>query len=143
MRRKILQSFANNICHMLVGWRMHDDLEIIGNLPNGELSVNVIEGAAKHDQAGSLDLYIAKELQAWFLQELTTSGIPAEKIVSAEVKASVRTDRVDNKHKKVLAFVFEITSRIKTDERAYVGSLNETHEWHQMPQKALPAYHKQ
>jgi len=131
MRRKVLQGYANTLCQMLVGWRMGDDLEAMADLPDGELSVNVLGGNATHSQAGPVDLWMAKELQVWFLERLKASSIPPEEIKSATVKATITTSRIPTNRKKIVSFDFALESTIETNERAYIGQLNEVHRWHQ------------
>jgi len=55
MRRKRLQEFANNLCHMLVGWRMHDDLEKLADLGNGDLTIDLLSGRTQHTTTGELN----------------------------------------------------------------------------------------
>ena len=123
MRRKILQDYANTLCPMLVGWRMGEDLEAIADFSDGELSINVLEGTAVHSQAGSIELGITKELQAWFLDRLKVSNIPPEEIKLATVKAGIKTDRLATIRKKIVSFDFTLQSAIETNERAYIGKL--------------------
>ena len=56
MRRKILQHYANTVCHMFVGWRMGNDLETLSELPSGKIKVDLLNGSAIHDQVGNIDL---------------------------------------------------------------------------------------
>ncbi len=131
MRRKILQDYANTLCAMLVGWRMGEDLEVIADLPDGELLVNVLNGVATHSLAGVIELGVAKELQAWFFNRLKVSNIPSEVIKLATVKAGIKTDRIATNRKKIVSFDFTLQSAIETDERSYLGKLKEVHSWHQ------------
>eukprot|EP00456_Euglypha_rotunda_P079837 TRINITY_DN76978_c0_g1_i1.p1 TRINITY_DN76978_c0_g1~~TRINITY_DN76978_c0_g1_i1.p1 ORF type:complete len:140 (-),score=16.83 TRINITY_DN76978_c0_g1_i1:199-618(-) len=130
MRRKIVQDFANTLCQMLVGWRMGEDLEVLAALPDGTLSINVLEGAASHDKIGAIQLHVAGELQSWLSDRLNASRIPAQIISSAEITVKIRTDRVDTNRKRIVSFDFSVQSVISTDECSYVGKLHETHRWH-------------
>ena len=131
MRRKVLQDYANTFCQMLVGWRMGDDLETLSELPDGELSVNILTGEAAHSLAGPLKLWVAEEIQAWFTHRLEVSGIPASEIHTASIIAQISTGRIATNRKKVVSFDFTVASRIETSDTAYSGTLKETHQWHQ------------
>jgi len=131
VRRKILQDYANTLCAMLVGWRMGDDLEVMADLPDGELSVNVLKGVATHSLVGVIELGVAKELQAWFFNRLKVSNIPPEEIKLATLKAGIKTDRIATNRKKIISFDFTLQSAIETNERSYLGRLKEVHSWHQ------------
>jgi hypothetical protein len=110
---------------------MGDDLEAMADLPDGELSVDVLEGNATHSQAGPVKLEIAKELRAWFLERLKVSSIPSAEIKSATVRAAIKTDRIATNRKKIVSFDFALESTIETNERAYIGQLTKVHRWHQ------------
>lgn len=110
---------------------MGEDLEVIADLPDGELLVNVLNGVATHSLAGVIELGVAKELQAWFFNRLKVSNIPSEVIKLATVKAGIKTDRIATNRKKIVSFDFTLQSAIETDERSYLGKLKEVHSWHQ------------
>jgi hypothetical protein len=76
MARKVFQDFVNTLPHMLVGWRMTEDLERITELPDGVLTIDVLKGTTTHSAAGDLTLYIAGELQAWLAGRMAEAGIP-------------------------------------------------------------------
>ncbi|HEX5049999.1 MAG TPA: hypothetical protein VFX89_22995, partial [Gammaproteobacteria bacterium] len=78
MRRKVLQDVANTLCHMLVGWRMGGDLEVLSELPDGVLSFDVIGGSVTHNQSGALSLHVATELSAWLKHRLASLDIPLD-----------------------------------------------------------------
>ena len=130
MRRKVLQDYANTFCQMLVGWRMGEDLETLSALPDGELSINVLSGEATHSVVGSLKLWVAEEIQAWFKHRLEVSGIPAGEIQLASISAQINTGRIATNRKKVVSFDFTVTSQIETSDATYSGKLKETHQWH-------------
>jgi hypothetical protein len=131
VRRKVMQDFANTLCHMLVGWRMADDLEVFASLPDGRLSVDVLAGSATHSVQGELSLHIAAELQAWLADRLATFQIPAEALRAAVVLADIRTDRIATNRKRVVSFEFSVESTIAVEGREYRGRLVEAHHWHQ------------
>ncbi len=116
---------------MLVGWRMGEDLEAIADLPDGELSVNVLVGTSVHSLAGIIELGIAKELQAWFFNRLKVSNISPEDIKLVTVKAEIKTDRIATNRKKVVSFDFTLQSVIETNERSYLGNLKGMHSWYE------------
>jgi hypothetical protein len=116
---------------MLVGWRMGEDLETLAQLPDGELTVNVLTGEATHSSCGEFSLWVAREIQAWFNHRLEISGIPTSEIYAALVTAKINTGRIATNRKKMVSFNFNVESRIETSSTLYSGKLEETHQWHQ------------
>lgn len=110
---------------------MGEDLELLSELPDGELSVNALTGGAMHSVAGSLKLGVAEEIQAWFMRRLEVSGIPVFEIRTALVSAKICTSRIATNRKKVVSFDFTVVSRIETSDATYRGELKEIHRWHQ------------
>jgi hypothetical protein len=130
LNRKIFQEFANTLCHMLVGWRMWEDLEILAGLPDGTLTVDVLSGTSTQTHSGNIDLHIAKELQAWLVFRLEQLQIPISALHTVQVVANIRTDRIPTIRASVVSFDFSIDSIIKTADRSYNGKLIETHRWY-------------
>jgi hypothetical protein len=130
MRRKVLQDVANTLCHMLVGWRMSEDLEALSQLPDGALSFDVLSGSVVCNQRGPLDLYIAGELSAWLKHRLASLNIPLNAITSATLRAEFTTGRIKTDRKRIVSFDWSCESSVATDEKTYVGRLVEAHQWH-------------
>ena len=128
--RKILQDFANSLCHMLVGWRMGEDLELLADLPDGTLNLDVLSGTATHSVNGHVNLHIARELQAWLQHRLLKSRIEPSSIAQAAVTATVRTNRIASNRMRIVSFDFAVDSIIETADREYRGKLCEVHQWH-------------
>jgi len=131
MRRKVLQSVANDLCHMLIGWRMGDDLEKLASLPDGTLRIDCLTATARHSQTNEINLRLAGELSAWFVSRLAAIEFPLTDIREASVTADIRTDRIQTNRKKLISFDFKVRTAIATSDRAYVGVVNEAHSWHQ------------
>lgn len=110
---------------------MGDDLELLSELPDGELLVNVLTGEATHSIAGPIKLWVTGEIQSWFNHRLEVAGIPKAEIRLAAVTAQINTGRIATNRKKIVSFDFSMTSRIETSDAAYSGKLTETHRWHQ------------
>ena len=130
MARKVFQDFANTLPHMLVGWRMTEDLERIAELPDGVLTIDVLKGTTTHSAVGDLTLYIAGELQAWLARRMAESGIPADLLDLAQVIADIRTDRIATDRKRIVAFDFDCKATLVSGTRTYRGTLVEKHAWH-------------
>ncbi len=130
MRRKILQHYADMVCHMFVGWRMSPDLETLSDLPSGIIDVDLLRGNAIHDKVGKIDLYVSKEIQAWLFKQLKDEKIEIDHIELARLSVEMDTDKIATDKKRVVCFNWKCSSQIKTDEKTYSGSLVEEHKWH-------------
>ncbi|MDH3388306.1 MAG: hypothetical protein OEN02_10405, partial [Gammaproteobacteria bacterium] len=104
---------------MFMGWRMHTDLETLAGLPDGILNLNLLTGTASHSTAGSLDLHIAKEIQAWLQHESTKDNVDLSRVREATLLVDIKTDLVKTNRKKVVCFSFECNSELVTEEKAY------------------------
>ncbi|MBK1884738.1 hypothetical protein JIN85_20165 [Luteolibacter pohnpeiensis] len=130
MKRKVLQHYADVLCHMAIGWRMGDDLELLADLPSGTIHFDILEGRAVHDTRGDIDLRIASEMKAWLLDRLSKDRIPIEAIQAATLKVGMNTDRIKTDKKRVVSFDWQCHSAISTDEKTYEVELIDRHAWH-------------
>ncbi len=130
MRSGVIQHYADALCHMAIGWRMGADLEVLADLPSGSIHFDILAGQATHNTQGLLQLQIASEMQAWFLDSLGKDGIPSEAIKSATLDTAMDTDRIKTDKRRVVCFDWCCHSRIATDETTYEAELADQHTWH-------------
>lgn len=116
---------------MLVGWRMHEDLEKLAELPNGTLTIDLLRRTAVHDVAGGLQLHIVEELAAWLAEKLSIEKIPIGELSSVTLEAGIRSDRVATDKKRIVLFDFDRRCSISTIQRKYEGTVHQSHTWHQ------------
>ena len=109
---------------------MGDDLEIISELPSGCIRFDILKGLGVHDTRGEVDLYIAREMQAWLRDRLAKDNIPDNAIRSATLDVEMDTDRIKTDKKRVVSFDSRCHSRISTDEKTYEVELTDRHVWH-------------
>ena len=131
MRRKRLNHYADVACRMFMGWRMQTDLETLARLPDGVVELNLLNGSASHITAGPLDLYIAKEIQAWLQQESTKDNVDLSQLKEAALLVNIKTDLVKTNKMKVVCFTFVCNSKLVTDEKTYSAQVTETHKWYE------------
>lgn len=108
---------------------MADDLERLAELPDGTLSINVLEGRATHSVAGEQDLYIARELNAWLKAQLIKHAAEGE-LQEVILKADIQTDRIATDRKRIVSFDFKCESFLRSRDKSYCGALAEKHTWH-------------
>lgn len=120
MRRKILQDLANTLCQMVVGWRMGEDIERIASLPDGTLSLDLLNGAASHSSGTTPELWIVGELEAWLRGRLASADIDPSQLIAATLTVQHKKEGSRTSQKRHIAF-FECQSLLVTDERRYEG----------------------
>ena len=130
MQRKRIKHYADVACRMFMGWRMQSDLEILANLADGRLNLDLLTGTASHSTAGSLDLHIAKEIQAWLQQESIKDNVDLSRVTEATLLVDIKTDLVKTNRKKVVCFSFDCNSEFVTEKKTYSANVAETHKWH-------------
>ena len=130
MRRKILQDFANVFCQMYVGWRMQEDQSQLIELGEAQITINVLNGSALLEANTPIQLWVAKEISAWFLGRLKEVNIPSSGILSAKLTVAQNLRLEETRTKKIAHFEFDCRSEIVTDEKVYRGVLKDSHSWH-------------
>jgi hypothetical protein len=130
MRRKILKHFADVFCHMFVGWRMGEDVDVLSKIHHGRIYIDVLLGQASLTAEQPINIRIARELQAWFVSALEKHNIPIEAIGEAKLIVNISAVTIERKRATVQDFDFDCYSLISTDEKAYEASLKEKHAWH-------------
>ena len=130
MRRKRINHYADVVCRMFMGWRMADDLETLAALPDGRIHLDLLTGSAEHNEAGSLSMYIADEIQAWLRHECEKDGVDYSALKSAELWVDIDTSKIATNKKRIVCFDFDATSKLATDEAEYSASVSESHKWH-------------
>lgn len=112
-----------------MGWRMGDDLEVLAEIPDGQLSIDLLAGQTTHDSRGPITLHVADEIQAWLKSECKRESIPFAQIVKAELVVELDTSQVKTDKKRAVCFSFVCRSLIATDEHEYRAEAHETHNW--------------
>jgi hypothetical protein len=130
MKWKRLQDFANALPHRLVGESAQDDLEILADLPDGSLSIDLIERRASHSHAPELSLPIVGELSEWLREQMSSRGLPPDALERASLTASFRTDRIPTDRKWIVSFDIECESVLEAAGRTYRGDRVKQHVWH-------------
>ena len=115
---------------MAIGWRMAQDLETLADLPDGNIEIDLLRGIAAHSTVGQIDLWIAKEMQAWLKNRLEADRIPKNQISEAHVCLCSNTDRIKTDKSRIVSFDWECHSLIATDEKTYESQLKLAHRWH-------------
>ena len=99
-----------------MGWRMHDDLAILADLPDGSLSIDLISCTATHDAMGIIRLHIADEINAWLRAECQRESIPFDQLCKAKLVVDLHSSEIKRKKNQGVRFVFDCQSTIETDE---------------------------
>lgn len=123
---------------MAIGWRMGQDLEKLADLPDGTIKFDLLQGTASHSRVGEIDLWIAKEMQAWLKHRFEVDRIPENQILQGCVQLSSTTDRIKTDKKRIVSFDWECHSLIATDEKCYESHLKEAHSWHNRLDESTP-----
>ena len=109
---------------------MAQDLETLADLPDGNIEIDLLRGIAAHSTVGQIDLWIAKEMQAWLENRLEADRIPKNQISEAHVCLCSNTDRIKTDKSRIVSFDWECHSLIATDEKTYESQLKLAHRWH-------------
>ena len=122
MKRKVLQSFTQNLSEMVVGYKLSiSDLEKISDLSDGTILMNLINKTASFGD-GVLSLEIVPVLRDWLSSQLSNEGLNLNDIKSCVVTVEFKTDRLPTDKSKIVAFDFYNRCILSTDEKEYVGS---------------------
>jgi hypothetical protein len=136
MCRKVIQHYADVLCHMAIGWRMGDDLETLSDLPDGSIEINLLTGESNHSVTGPLDLRVGREMQAWLINRSDEDHISIQHILGASIRLKSKTDGIRTDKKRLVFFEWSCDSNISTDQKTYESHLKEAHTWHNRIQHA-------
>ena len=94
MKLKRLNHAAQNICQIFCGWRLNPSLQRIAELGSGVLDIDVLSGRCIFNGNPVESLRIAEEIRAWFLEDLSKSGISVSNIHLASLQIELQLSRV-------------------------------------------------
>jgi hypothetical protein len=104
---------------------------LIADLPDGVLTLDLINEKATHSNGSAPTFWITGELAAWLRHRLEVHNIPASAIQTASLVVAYSTDRIKTNRKKIISFDFSCHSSITTESTQYTGELVEKHTYHQ------------
>jgi hypothetical protein len=130
MHEKELRLLARVLPHMAAQWRLHADLELLAERPDGRIVIDVLAGEARHPAAGPLDLALARELRTGLHDQLARKGIARATVIEAALELAYDTSRVRTDRDRIVHFDFRIAARIRTQDGLFEGSQEEEHVWH-------------
>jgi len=130
MGRKSLQGIANDLAAMTIGERLLSDLPSLARLPDGTITVDVLNRKAQHDTAGEMELSIIANLQTWLSHQVGVLGRSLSELVRAEVDITFDTQSVPTDRKRLVHFALEARAVVATKHREFRGSRRNAHLWH-------------
>lgn len=118
MKRKILQHFADVLCHLFVGWRLGDDIKKVIYFPEHSiLTIDVLN--VKINEFPQETSHIVGEMHAWFTQNCEKHFIELKKIEKCILTADI--SQIHSKQRSRLRI--NCSSLIRTDEKEYQSEL--------------------
>jgi hypothetical protein len=130
MKRKVLQHIANTLMQILVGPGLHKDLEILAEIPDGRLTIDLLNQSVQHDIGGSLNLQVINRLSVWLNKELEADKISAKDVQSVNFVVDIRTDRIPTDKRNIIFFEFSGQGSLVTSFGTYVGTLKSYPIWY-------------
>ena len=115
LRLKELKGSANVLCQMATSQRICESVDVIADLPDGDLSLNLLNGMSCHSTKGQLELPIGAELSEWFANRLSTLEIPPDAVGTADLVISYRTDRVPTDRERILLLDLDARSHFEVE----------------------------
>ena len=136
MKRKRLKHYADIFCDMFMGWRLSDkDIEILQNFGSGKLQLDFLnEKLYFNDSELEIELYILREIAAWFKENLRKDNIDLQKIQEAyliiDIVAVERETSPKSRTKRIVQLNAEMTAIVQTDEKEYRTDKQAKWEYH-------------
>ncbi len=129
MGHKVLKDHAHTFCQMFVGWRMSQDLSLFATIPEGELTIDVLQGTCTHDSLGTIETYIAGEISSWFKHRMTVHDVLLSDILEATLTVQLKRLPQKSKRHRGVTFDWCCDGCVKTTDREYKSQLREPHTW--------------
>lgn len=89
MRRGLLKNYADTVCDILAGWRLHvsgTDMALLMEAGQGRLVLNLLDASAKLDDT-PVPFLFAEELRDWLQERAEKDGLGWVNISRAELEA--------------------------------------------------------
>lgn len=134
MRLRELKGVAQNLAAMACSEaRLGSDFERLAELPDGEVTLDLIHGSAIHSTTGAVALSVVQGLASWL------GSYGAQNVNSARVSLRIDTSKPPTHRKTLISFNFKGIAVLEAQGRTYVGEAS-NHVWHNRPaQPSLPA----
>lgn len=109
---------------------MGDDLKTLADLPDGTITVDLLNGEARHSSEGAVELYISKEINTWLQYEWAKEHFDQSQIKSGLLEVAIKSSKLVTKKKSLVTFHFDCSSQIETAEASYCAKNIEMHRWY-------------
>jgi len=134
MRRKVLQDFANVFCQRVIDVPEGYDLAAFAHYGSGKYSLNILTGECRHNAGPISKLRTCDVYQEWLRTQFEKHGIDRNPIQEATMEIHVIVQEVNVRssygHRFADAhFSFDCHSKIRTDEKTYVGHMAGNKKW--------------
>jgi hypothetical protein len=104
-KRKFLKDVVNTLPHMIMGERMsYVDLETLANLPDGGISIDLLNRQAVHSAGHSVSLQIVPYLAGWLSGRLHSNDARIEDLAHARLNLVFRTDAIPTDRTRLVLF---------------------------------------
>jgi hypothetical protein len=104
-KRKFLNDVVNALPRMIMSERMsYADLETLANLPDGALSIDLLNRQAVHSAGHNVSLQIVPHLADWLSARLDLNDARIEDLAHVRLKLVFRTDTIPTIRTRLLHF---------------------------------------
>ena len=104
-KRKFLNDVVNTLPRMIMAERMsYADLKTLANLPDGGLSIDLLNRRAVHSAGHSVSLQIVPHLADWLSRRLHSNDARIEELAHARLRLVFRTDTIPTDRTRLVQF---------------------------------------
>ena len=104
-KRKFLKDVVNTLPRMIMSERMsYADLETLAHLPDGALSIDLLNRQAVHSAGHSVSLQIVPHLADWLCGRLHRNNARIEDLAHVRLKLMFRTDTIPTIRTRLVHF---------------------------------------
>lgn len=127
MRIRELRGIAQNLAAMACSERrIADDFELMAEMPDGEITFDLIRGTALHSVAGAISLAATDQFMTWL------RNIRPPPVDLAQILLHVDTNSPPTFRKTLISFRLYGVATLGIGARTYVGRAT-NHLWHNRP----------
>ena len=106
MGRNPVTDIAGTMPQMIAARLYLEDYEALAVLPDGTLTVDLLERQAVHASGPTLSLRVMADLIDWLAKRLTKEQIMLSDLTKAELSIVIRTDRIPADKTRIVPFDF-------------------------------------
>jgi len=128
--KKPFNDIIKTLPQMVAGRLDARDFETLAGLPDGVLTLDLLNGTVAHASGAAPQIRAATLLSEWFDQRLKAAAFDRSGLIKAALTVAIRTDRVAADRSRIVPFDLVCNAEIETADRTYTSGPASALRWY-------------